>query len=111
MQTETKANPANLLSFPKSIKTRKNPVRRSSWIAEVKYHNGFLVCFTKQGTAFIFSDVPAHVVGLVLAGTGGKSVGHAFHKIMKDQETKEWKYPHQYVKDQKEVQELREMMK
>lgn len=78
--------------------------------------------FTKTGSdrgeatgAFIFSGVPSEVCGLVLAGTGGRSVGHALHRLLRevkeDGTLGEWKYQHQYVKGEKEVQELKEIMK
>lgn len=104
---------ADILQFPKASK--KNPLSRSSWIAEVRYHDGFLVAFLKSGGAYIFSDVPSNLAGLVLAGTGGKSVGHALHQLLREKKEDgslgNWKYMYQYQKDKKEVRELRRMMK
>lgn len=73
------------------------------------------MAFTKQGGAFIFEGVPSKLCGLVLAGTGGRSVGHALHRLLRevkeDGTLGDWKYKKQYVKDEKEVKELKEMMK
>jgi hypothetical protein len=95
-------------------KDKKNPITRSSWIASVKYHEGFLVAFTKSGGAFIFQGVEPEVCGLVLAGTGGKSVGHALHQLLREKREDGslgiWKYNYQFVKDEKEVKQLKEMM-
>lgn len=48
--------------------------------------------------------IPSWLPGLVQAGTGGKSIGHAYHKLVKG------KYPSQRVEGREKVQELRRMM-
>lgn len=50
------------------------------------------------------SPIPSWLSGLVQAGTGGKSVGHAYHKLVKG------KYPSQRVEGRKKVEELRRML-
>lgn len=112
----TPATPASLESQPKSHpQSLKEPIKRSSWIEAVRYHQGFLVAFLKAGGAYVFSGVEPHVAGLVLAGTGGKSVGHALHRLLREVKENgtlgDWKYSYQYVKDRREVSELKEMMK
>lgn len=109
---------ANLLTFPataKAPRSLKEPIKRSSWIEDVRYHRGFLVAFLRAGGAYVFSGVEPHVAGLVLAGTGGKSVGHALHQLLREKREDgtlgDWKYAYQYVSDEEEVKSLKEMMK
>lgn len=103
-----------------SLVPRKQPISRSSWIESVRYHNGFLVAFTKgkQGKAggcFIFRGVKPELAGLVLAGTGGRSVGHALHQLLREKREDgslgDWKYAYQWKEAGKEVEELRRRMK
>jgi hypothetical protein len=115
---------ADILNFSTPAKvsqSRKEPIKRSSWIESVRYHQGFLVAFTKGkqgkscgGGAFIFHGVGPHVAGLVLAGTGGRSVGHALHRLLrevkKDGTLGDWKYTYQYWQAGERVEELRRMM-
>lgn len=48
--------------------------------------------------------LPSWLPGLVQAGTGGKSVGHAYHKLLRG------KYPSQRVEGREQVQQLRQLM-
>lgn len=109
----TTSTPAKAPQSPKQ--SRKSPIGRSSWVKAVRYHGGFLVVFTKQGGCFIFEGVPSEVCGLVLAGTGGKSVGHAVHQLLREKgeggKLGEWKYQYEYKGKGEEVEELWEMMK
>lgn len=90
-------------------------VKSSSWISGIAYHEGFLVVFTCDNTAIIYNKVPSWLKGLVMAGMwkpqgvydgkikGYRSVGRAYCKLVKG------KYASQVVRDQKEVETLRQM--
>lgn len=112
--------PARSKSLVQARQNRKEPISRSSWIESVRYHNGFLVAFTKgkggkSGGAFIFHGVEPEKCGLILAGTGGKSVGHALHQLLREKREDgslgNWKYAYQWIGAGEEVEELRRMMK
>lgn len=79
----------------------------SSWITGTDYRNGFLAVYTSTGTAMLYGGptgpVPAYVPGLVHAGTGRRSVGLAYNRLVKGS------YPYQQVEADR-VEELRQMM-
>lgn len=50
------------------------------------------------------SPIPSWLPGLIQAGTGGRSIGHAYHKLVKG------KFPSQRVEGREKVQELRRIM-
>lgn len=114
MNANTNTARASILTFPS--KSLKHPIARSSWISSVKYHAGFLVAFLKDGGCFIFYGVESHIAGLVLAGTGGRSVGHAFHRLLREVDEKtgklgKWKYVYEWKEAGKEVEYLRRMLR
>jgi len=78
----------------------------SSWITSIRYHNGYLAVFTSRGDALLHGNVPSYLAGLVQAGKGGRSVGSAYHKLVRAKG-----YPYQHVTDTKAVKKLKEMMK
>lgn len=93
------------------------PINSSSWILEVLYkriparpevgvkESRYLAIFTKGGEALLYGpDIPSHLAGLVQAGLGGRSVGRAYHKLVKG------KYQYQKVEDKEKVKQLRQMM-
>lgn len=64
--------------------------------------------YVRIPTALIYggpeSPIPSWLPGLIQAGTGGRSVGHAYHKLVRG------KFPSQRVEGREKVQELRRMM-
>lgn len=59
----------------------------------------------EQQVAILYGpNLPSWLPGLVQAGTGGRSIGHAYHKLVKG------KFPSQRVEGREKVQELRRMM-
>lgn len=85
----------------------------SSWITSIRYrnvegsgHTGYLAVFTSHGDALLHGNVPSYLAGLVQAGKGGRSVGSAYHSLIRSKG-----YPYQHVTDTKAVRELREMMR
>lgn len=85
----------------------------SSWISSVVYKKvgdeSYIAIFLRdRPEALLYggpeSPVPSWLPGLVQAGTGGKSIGHAYHKLLRG------KFPCQTIKGEKEVKELKEMM-
>ncbi len=56
---------------------------RSSWITAIAFRRGYLVIFTTSGTALLYAHVPSWLPGLLVAGTARRSVGHAYHKLVK----------------------------
>lgn len=88
----------------------RKPVK-SSWITDIRYKNGFLAIFTKDErtgdvSALLYAGVPSWVAGLVKAGTGRRSPGLAFNRLVKSKG-----YAYQRIEGKKKVKELREMMK
>lgn len=88
----------------------------SSWITSIRYrsvddgtgtgHTGYLAVFTSRGDVLLHGNVPSYLAGLVQAGKGGRSVGSAYHKLVRSKG-----YPYQHVTDPGAVRELKEMMK
>lgn len=84
----------------------------SEWITETAYRRvdmdgrkvGFLVLFLDKATAMLYSEIPSHLHGLLLAGLGGKSIGSAYNKLVKS------RYPYQRIEGAEKVRELRELM-
>lgn len=86
---------------------------KSSWIDSIRYKklpdgSSYVAIFLKRDEALLYggpeSPIPSWLPGLVQAGTGGKSVGHAYHKLVKG------KYTSQRVEGKEAVQELRRML-
>lgn len=79
----------------------------STWIREIGYRNGYLAVFTHgtrgQLKAMLYAGVPSWVPGLVKAGTGRRSAGLAYNRLVKGQ------YEYRAVEGEK-AEELREMM-
>lgn len=102
---------------------------QSSWIESTKYKrlpdgSSYLAIFLRPGhgtqvlneggilsrqdvpTALLYGPkVPSWVPGLVAAGTGRRSVGLAYNRLVKD------KYDYQRVEGEDKVRELKEIMK
>lgn len=82
----------------------------SSWISSIAYkrigEESYVAVFLKnRSEAMLYGpNLPSWLPGLVQAGTGGKSVGHAYHKLLRG------KFPYQKVEGQEKVRELKEMM-
>lgn len=82
----------------------------STWIKEIRYKrvNGqtFLALFLKdkdKPTALLYCGTPSWLPGLVHAGTGRRSLGLAYNRLVKG------RYPYQRVEGSR-VHELRRMM-
>lgn len=91
---------------------------RSSWIKAVGYiptpDANYLVVFTNTNTAILYKDVPSTLPGLLVAGQvdaksgerqGERSIGATWHRLVKG------KYEGQVVKDENEVNYLKEVCK
>lgn len=85
----------------------------SSWIESIRYKklpdgSSYVAIFLKRDEALLYggpdSPIPSWLPGLVQAGTGGRSVGHAYHKLVKG------KFPSQRIEGAEKVQELRRIM-
>lgn len=76
----------------------------SSWIQSVHYHRGFLALVTINGDALLYGDtVPSWIPGLLCAGTGRRSPGLAYNRLVKG------KYDYQRIEKEK-VDNLIQMM-
>lgn len=91
----------------------------SSWIASIRYLSTpdgahYLIIFAKSGEALLWkgtpSSIPSYLPGLIQAGTGGRSVGHALHVLRKQAGVLEG-CGYQRITDKKEVQQLKEMVR
>src|SRR4051812_7220465 len=80
----------------------------SSWISSISYRNvggdTYLAIFTHAGPALLYSSIPPHIPGLLVAGTARRSIGLAYNRLVKGQ------YPYQRVEDPAAVEGLRQMM-
>jgi len=85
----------------------------SSWIYSIAYRklpdgSTYIAVFTK-GDAMLYggdkTPIPSYLPGLISAGTGSRSIGHAYHKLLKG------KYPYQRIEGTEKVNELKELMK
>lgn len=60
---------------------------QSSWILRVGYRRGFLALFLRDGSALLYggpeTPVPSWVPGLIAAGTGRRSPGTAYHRLVR----------------------------
>src|SRR5687768_16093338 len=91
----------------------------SSWISDILYRRTpdgqtylalILAPRSPQGSsavpsAVLYSGVPSYLPGLLQAGLGGRSIGRAYHRLLKGKG-----YPEQTVMGWKEVGELKKMM-
>lgn len=86
----------------------------SSWISSVSYlrtprGDSFLSIFTQDGKALLYggpgAPIPSWLPGLLSAGLGGRSVGRAYHRLVKG------KYPYQRIEGKERVRELRRLMR
>lgn len=88
----------------------------SSWISDVLYTRTpdgqtFLALVLaprgSQGvpSALLYSGVPSYLPGLLQAGLGGRSIGRAYHRLLRGKG-----YPEQTVVGEKEVGELKNMI-
>lgn len=88
---------------------------RSSWIGSILYKScpdgSQYVAFIlkrepgEEPLAYLYGpQVPEWIPGLVTAGTGKRSPGRAYHRLVKG------KYPCQKVEGKEKVRELKEMM-
>lgn len=64
---------------------------KSHWIKSVAYKNGFLAIFLSNEEALLYGDVPSWAIGLIIAGTGRRSTGLAFNRLIKG------KYQYQHI--------------
>lgn len=85
----------------------------SNWIDSIGYIPGFLAIFRRDGVALLYSGkdghpIPSYLPGLVLAGTGRRSPGLAYNRLIKG---KPDAFTYQAVNDPSQVAELKEMMK
>lgn len=92
------------------------PRLNSSWIDSIRYRaledgSSYLAVFLKREdardapTALLYGpQVPAWLPGLLAAGTGKRSPGLAFNRLVKG------KFPYQKVVGREKVRELKEMM-
>lgn len=89
------------------------PTPRSTWIRSISYHRGYLILFLRgdggtdggSNTALLYGpSVPSWAPGLLMAGTGRRSVGLAYVRLVKG------KYPYQRVEGIDKVRSLRKMM-
>jgi hypothetical protein len=82
-------------------------VRRSSWIRSVAYRAGFLALFLAREdlhdppVALLYGSVPSWVPGLLMAGTGRRSVGLAYNRLVKG------RYAYQRITGGVQVDKLR----
>lgn len=87
----------------------------SSWIESIRYRrigeSTYIAVFTRNDSVILYKDVPHWMPGLLSAGTPRKedrretyhSPGRAYNKLLKG------KYPSQVVKDEVEVNELKQL--
>ncbi len=96
------------------------PTPSSQWIESIAYHDGFLALFlhyddiddtvallygpVPQGLSGICKPIPPWLPGLLKAGTGKRSVGLAYNRLVKGQ------YAYQRVEGVEKVNELRRLM-
>lgn len=83
----------------------------SSWISEVTYRclpdgSSYLALFLEdKDEALLYGPfIPPWMPGLIAAGTGRRSVGLAYNRLLKG------KYPYQRVVGRESVKELRKML-
>lgn len=104
---------------------------RSSWIEDIKYRPGTfiipanesdsgplighnaLAIWTDRGDALLYvgktpESLPSWISGLLQAGMGGRSVGRAYHKLLKGRPEDVW---YQRLEGPEKVYELRKMFK
>jgi hypothetical protein len=77
----------------------------SSWISSIAYTRGFLAVFLTSGTVLLYADTPSWLPGLLCAGTGRRSVGLAYNRLVKGRG-----YQYQRIEDAARVAELRALM-
>lgn len=83
--------------------------RSSSWISCLTYlrtsdGHRFIAIFTRDGGALLYRGIPSHLPGLLAAGTARRSVGHAYHALLRGKG-----YEYQQIPKEK-VGELRQML-
>lgn len=81
----------------------------SKWISAFTYRRTsdgqrYLAIFTLGGDAMLYRGVPSHLPGLLAAGTARRSVGHAYHVLLRGKG-----YEYQHVA-KSEVGELKQML-
>lgn len=83
----------------------------STWISRILYARGFLAIVRSHGDALLYgpseqnpTGVPPWIPGLLCAGTGRRSPGLAYNRLVKG------RYQYQRVQGEQKVQELVSMM-
>lgn len=77
----------------------------SSWISSIYYHSGYLVLFLRSDdAAMVYSGVPPWVPGLLAAGTGRRSIGLAYNRLVKG------KYTYQRIDKLSRIRELQQLI-
>jgi hypothetical protein len=106
-ETETLITPNQDGSI--DVVRRTTMKRSSSWISSILYRNGFLAIFLKVDrdetpVALLYGDIPPRIPGLLIAGTGSRSIGLAYNRLVKD------RYPYNRVEGRAKVEELKRLM-